>query len=91
VLYDLTTGHPPFDGSLPQLIAAHMERRPSRPSWVRRMPIELERVILRSLAKDPALRPAMREVAMVLGALTDRERPRRRSAVGQEAVLRTVS
>ena len=81
VLYDLTTGHPPFDGSLPQLIRAHMERRPSRPSWVRPMPIELERVILRSLVKDPALRPAMREVAMVLGALADCERPRRRSAV----------
>jgi eukaryotic-like serine/threonine-protein kinase len=81
VLYDLTTGHPPFDGSLPQLIAAHMERRPPRPSWVRPMPIELERVILRSLVKDAALRPSMREVAMSLGALADSERPRLRSAV----------
>jgi len=71
VLYDLTTGHPPFDGSLPELIAAHMERRPSRPSWIRRMPIGLERLILRSLAKDPALRPAMRDVATALGALAD--------------------
>jgi serine/threonine-protein kinase len=77
VLYDLTTGHPPFDGALPELIRAHMERRPSRPSWVRRMPIELERVILRSLVKDPALRPPMREVAMVLGTLADRQRRRR--------------
>src|SRR5262249_18697369 len=75
LLYDLTTGHPPFDGSLPELIAAHMERRPSRPSWVRRMPIELERLILRSLVKDPALRPAMRDVATELGALADDERP----------------
>jgi eukaryotic-like serine/threonine-protein kinase len=81
VLYDLTTGHPPFDGSLPELIAAHMERRPSRPSWVRRMPIELERLILRSLAKDPALRPPMREVAMALGALADCDRRQPRSAV----------
>jgi serine/threonine-protein kinase len=79
VLYDLTTGHPPFDGALPELIRAHMERRPSRPSWVRRMPIELERVILRSLVKDPALRPPMREVAMALGALADRQRLRWRS------------
>jgi len=81
LLYDLTTGHPPFDGSLPQLIAAHMERRPSRPSWLRPMPIELERLILRSLAKDPGLRPAMREVAAALNALADHERPRLRAAV----------
>ena len=71
LLYDLTTGHPPFDGSLPELMAAHLERRPSRPSWVRRMPIELERLILRSLAKNPADRPAMHDVAIELGALAD--------------------
>src|SRR4029078_10593210 len=81
LLYDLTTAHPPFDGSLRQLIAAHMERLQARPSWVRPMPIELERVILRSLVKDPPLPPAMREVATVLGALADSERPRLRSAV----------
>jgi serine/threonine-protein kinase len=71
LLYDLTTGHPPFDGSLPALMAAHLERRPSRPSWVRRMPIELERLILRSLAKRPADRPSMHEVAITLGELAD--------------------
>jgi serine/threonine protein kinase len=74
LLYDLTTGHPPFDGSLPELMAAHLGRRPPRPSWVRRMPIELERLILRSLAKEPAHRPAMREVATLLGALADADR-----------------
>jgi serine/threonine-protein kinase len=71
VLYDLTTGHPPFDGSLPELMKAHLQHRPSRPSWVRRMPIELERLILRSLAKRAADRPAMHDVADVLGALAD--------------------
>jgi len=71
LLYDLTTGNPPFDGPLPELIAAHLERRPARPSWVRRMPIGLERLILRSLAKDPAHRPAMRDVAVELAALAD--------------------
>jgi eukaryotic-like serine/threonine-protein kinase len=72
LLYDLTTGHPPFDGSLPELMMAHLERRPSRPSWVRPMPIALERLILRSLAKHPADRPAMRDVAIELGGLADR-------------------
>jgi len=71
LLYELTTGHPPFDGSLPELIAAHLERRPSRPSWMRRMPIGLERVIQRSLVKDPAHRPAMRDIAHELAELAD--------------------
>jgi serine/threonine-protein kinase len=71
VLYDLTTGHPPFDGSLPDLMMAHLQRRPTRPSWVRAMPIELERLILRSLAKRAVDRPAMHEVATELGALAD--------------------
>jgi serine/threonine-protein kinase len=71
LLYELTTGHPPFDGSLPELMFAHLERRPSRPSWVRSMPIELERLILRSLAKAPADRPAMADVAAELDALAD--------------------
>jgi serine/threonine protein kinase len=71
LLYDLTTGHPPFDGSLPELMTAHLERRPARPSWVRRMPIELERLILSALAKHPADRPAMHDVALGLGVLAD--------------------
>lgn len=79
LLYDLTTGHPPFDGSLPELMVAHLERRPSRPSWVRPMPIALERLILRSLAKNPADRPAMRDVAIELGALADHWFERRAS------------
>lgn len=72
VLYELVTGEPPFAGSLPQLVAAHLEQRPARPTWLRRgVPIELERVILRALAKDPALRPTMREVADEFGDLAD--------------------
>jgi serine/threonine protein kinase len=72
LLYDLTTGGPPFDGPLAELIAAHLERRPPRPTWIRAMPIELERLILRSLAKDPELRPTMRDVAIDLAELADR-------------------
>ncbi len=75
MLYDLTTGSPPFDGSLPELMMAHLEQRPARPSWLRAMPIELERIILRALAKDPAARPTMQEVALSLGALVDQCTP----------------
>ena len=69
LLYDLVTGMPPFDGSLPELMMAHLEQRPARPSWLATCPMELERVIMRALAKDPAHRPAMREIAAVLAGL----------------------
>ena len=75
LLYDLTTGAPPFDGSLPELMMAHMEQRPARPSWLRPMPIELERIILRALAKDAADRPTMHELATALGDLMDAYTP----------------
>lgn len=71
LLYDLTTGAPPFDGSLPELMLAHIEQRPARPSWLRAMPMELERMILRALAKDPAARPSMHEMACALSELLD--------------------
>jgi len=72
MLFELLTGEPPFDGSLPQLMLAHLEARPARPSWLRSgVPMELERVILRALAKDPAMRPTMSEAAQLLGELAD--------------------
>lgn len=80
LLYDLTTGTQPFDGSLPELMLAHMEKRPARPSWLRAMPMELERIILRSLAKDPAARPTMAELATELADLMDAYAPAVRRA-----------
>ena len=70
VLFELLTGDPPFDGSLPQLMALHLEQRPPRPSWLRAgVPAALERIVLRALTKDPALRPTMRELAAELAEL----------------------
>jgi serine/threonine-protein kinase len=70
VLFELATGEAPFTGSMPMLMVAHVEQRPSRPSWLRAgVPIELERLILRALSKEPALRPAMYELARDLAAL----------------------
>jgi serine/threonine protein kinase len=66
VLFDLATGVAPFDGSLAELMHAHLEVRPSRPSWLRPMPAALERLILRMLAKDAADRPTATEVAAEL-------------------------
>ncbi len=69
MLFELTTGCAPFDGSLPEIMHAHMQQRPSRPSWLRAMPLELERLILRALAKEPHLRPTMHEMATTLDEL----------------------
>lgn len=80
VLYDLVTGSPPFDGSLPELMIAHLEQRPARPSWLAKLPLALERVILRALAKDPEHRPTMAELASELAALADAFAPELRAA-----------
>ncbi|MBL0215679.1 MAG: protein kinase [Myxococcales bacterium] len=80
LLYELTTGTQPFDGSLPELMIAHMEKRPARPSWLRAMPIELERIILRALAKDAATRPSMHDLATELAELVDAYTPALRRA-----------
>jgi len=72
VLYELLTGEAPFEGSVPQIMAAHLDKRPARPSWLRAgTSVELERQILRALAKDPAMRPTMMEVALELGDLVE--------------------
>jgi eukaryotic-like serine/threonine-protein kinase len=69
LLYWLVTGAPPFTGPLPQLMLSHTNVLPQRPSEVRELPAELERIIMRALSKDPAMRPTMREIARDLSAL----------------------
>jgi len=69
MLYNLITGVPPFDGSLPELMTAHLERRPMRPTQLAPIPIALERLILRALAKQALSRPTMADMARELGAL----------------------
>jgi Protein kinase domain len=60
VLYEIFTGKPAFDAeSLPELVRMKTESTPSRPSsLVRDMDPAVERVILRCLETDPALRPS---------------------------------
>lgn len=86
LLYDLTTGNAPFDGSLPALMTAHLEQRPARPSWLVPMPMALERIILRAMAKDPVDRPTMAELARELTQISDAYGERGR----QDAVCETA-
>ena len=58
VLYELLTGQTPFDGDTPVEIAMkHLSATPRPPSHIRRdVPRDLDMVVMRALAKDPAAR-----------------------------------
>jgi eukaryotic-like serine/threonine-protein kinase len=71
LLFELVTNTPPFEGSLPALMAAHLEQRPARPTWLAPCPPSLERLIMRALAKEPEARPTMHEMACTLADLAD--------------------
>ena len=48
----------------------HTEELPTRPSHHRSdLPLELERLILRMLAKDPEMRPSMQNVELALAPM----------------------
>jgi serine/threonine protein kinase len=70
VIFELLTGAPPFRGSAATIMQGHMHRpippiRSVRPDC----PLELERAVVRMLAKDPADRwPSMAEALRAVGA-----------------------
>lgn len=57
-LYEMATGHKPFEGEAPSLvIAALLGRQPARPRQLRPdLPASLERIILKALEKDKQAR-----------------------------------
>jgi serine/threonine protein kinase len=70
LLYELVTGRPLFSGSLPELMTAHCEQLPIRPAVICcDLDPDLDRLIVRMLAKDPAMRPEMTEVDAELSRL----------------------
>lgn len=72
ILYELLTGHIPFTGKSPTEIAIQVcTAEPLRPSSLRpEIPPELEKVVLQTLEKDPAKRPAdITALAMLLRAV----------------------
>jgi serine/threonine protein kinase len=70
MLYELVTREPLFSGALPQLMRAHCKRIPERPgAGCPELDPALDRLIMRMLAKDPALRPTMAEVDAELALL----------------------
>ena len=75
LLYELITHEPLFSGTIAQLATCHCEAMPVRPSsYVAGIEPALERLIIRALAKDPAMRPAMADLAAELGRMLPDER-----------------
>lgn len=74
VLYHLACGEPPFSGEISEVMAGHRYAVPSPPSSLGvSLPVGLEALLLRMLAKEATERPAMRVVAGELAALKRRE------------------
>lgn len=76
VMFEMLTGALPFpvDQPLYALMRQHVEVAPPRPGAFRPgIPRELEKLVMRLLAKDPARRPDTREVAAELAELTSRD------------------
>jgi tetratricopeptide (TPR) repeat protein len=58
ILFEMATGRPPFTGEAKTVREAHIGLRPPRPSQFTRVPVGLEQVVLRALAKDRTRRYA---------------------------------
>ncbi len=57
MIYELLTGHPPFHGTLEQLIYQHLQEPPESPASINpHIPAALDAVMLHALAKQPEAR-----------------------------------
>ncbi|MFC8834850.1 protein kinase [Streptomyces griseoincarnatus] len=74
VLYEMVTGRRPFNGTSWHLVNQHLKEQPAPLRTLRPdAPVELERLVDRILAKDPAQRPASAgKVRDVLKEIRDR-------------------
>jgi len=75
--YEILSGRPPFQGTLEEVLAGHLEAEPSSLS----LPPAVRRPLREALQKDPALRPgsAGEVVRRCLGEGSEAERTRQRS------------
>ena len=65
--FELLCGHPPFEGTPVQIVAAHMGRMPPRVDELRSdVSEELVTLIARCLDKNPARRPSAEEIVQYL-------------------------
>jgi serine/threonine-protein kinase len=77
VLYEMLAGRRPFTGATMMDVLVSVARD-APPPLSRRIPREIERVVFRCLAKDPAARPADGDVVAAALEAASRSAPRRR-------------
>ena len=80
LMYALLTGRLPFDGGRGPnryvVAVMHLTEMPRRPRELNpEIPLELERLVLRALEKQPQNRPTAREMANELESIFDRLNP----------------
>jgi eukaryotic-like serine/threonine-protein kinase len=74
VLFALLTGRTPFPDDGTAGLAQHLRAPPPSPAALRPdTPVELERLLLRMLDKDPSARPTAADAAVTLGGLAGAE------------------
>ncbi|HEX7900704.1 MAG TPA: bifunctional serine/threonine-protein kinase/formylglycine-generating enzyme family protein [Planctomycetota bacterium] len=90
VLYELATGKPPFMGETPTAIMyQHVHQAPMPPRQInRKLPVDVEGLILRLLAKDPRTRyPTPEAVVSTVRGILDGVTPDERSTLYNETLL----
>lgn len=89
VLYEMATGHLPFDADeIPALLLQQVRQPPPPPRLIKSdLPVELERVILKSLEKNPARRYATGDT--LASALESVLAPKARTATGIQPAVDT--
>ena len=65
-LYQLAAGRAPFGGAPLEVAHKHVVRRPVPPKKLAQISDRLNNIIMKSLKKDPTLRPSASELATVL-------------------------
>jgi eukaryotic-like serine/threonine-protein kinase len=91
VLYEMFTGQPPFGGDMPAVLHSITSRDPAPMASSRSgVPLELERIVSKALARDPQNRYGnTQELVRDLKALRDNpERARRAGSIFQAALRR---
>ena len=93
MLYQLYSGRLPFQGeTFAEILAKQIIDTPPRPSTYARLPPELDKLIMRCLAKDPAARPqTAKELGQALSSILAGAAARIVKASGQPTAATTLS
>jgi serine/threonine-protein kinase len=93
MLYQLYSGRLPFTGdTFAEILAKQIVDTPEPPSKYAQIPAELDKLIMKCLAKDPAARPqSAKELGMTLASILAGAAARVQRAAGQPTAATTLS